>query len=499
MSEQSGNGAPERLALTHATVIDGTGAGPARDMTVLVEGGRITTVGRSSEVPVDEGVRTADLTGKYLIPGLIDAHVHSPALEEIAPPLYPLAGVTTVREMWGEPLHHEWRRKIDDGELLGPRWVIGSAMVDGTPSLWADDAGSVLLAGDEHAARQAVRRAEADGADFVKVYSRLSRGAYLAVADEARRLGIPFAGHCPDAVPVAEASGAGQRSIEHLHALLLSTASREQETEIRRGLAEVRLEPVPSSLDRYHRWFQQIHELEGQAVRSYDRERARSLFHRLAAEGTHVTPTLTVHHMLERPGELPSHAPEWTYLPRWMTAAWPDILEALIGGRTARQAELVRTAYAHRLRLVAELHRCGVPILAGTDTGTGYAVPGFALHDELNLLVDAGLTPMQALQSATRTPARFLGLGDRTGTVEQGRAADLLVLDADPLHDIRNTRKIDSVVLRGRLIGAAKRRRLLATVEKAAAAAPPPADTVISGGCGCSLHPRPHPRTRTRP
>ncbi|MEV0281559.1 amidohydrolase family protein [Streptomyces sp. NPDC050610] len=492
MSTEVTDGARDVLALTHATVIDGTGAGPAHDRTVLVEDGRITTIGRSAEVPVPEGVRTADLTGKYLIPGLVDAHVHSPALEDIAPPLYPLTGITTVREMWGEPLHHEWRRKIRQGELLGPRWVIGSAMVDGTPSLWSGDAGSVILVGDEHAGRHAVRQVKADGADFVKVYSRLSREAYLAVADEARRQGIPFAGHCPDTVPVAEASGAGQRSIEHLHALLLSTASRERETDIRRGLAEVRLDPVPSSLDRYHRWFQQIHDLEGQAVRAYDRERARSLFHRLAANGTYVTPTLTVHHMLERPGELPSHAPEWTYLPRWMTASWPDILESLIGGRTAEQAELVRTAYAHRLRLVGELHRCGVPLLAGTDTGTGYAVPGFALHDELALLAEAGLTPMQSLQSATRTPAHFLGLADRTGTVEEGKTADLLVLDADPLHDIRNTRKIDSVVLRGRLIDAAERRRLLTTVEKAAADSTPPTNgTAVTGGCGCSLHPRP--------
>ncbi|WP_158698001.1 amidohydrolase family protein [Streptomyces prunicolor] len=480
------------LAFTNVTVIDGSGAPAAPGMTVVVEAGRITALAPTARTRLRPGTRTVDLTGKYLIPGLIEAHTHSDGPESVVPALYALTGVTTVREMRGEPVHHEWRDKIRGGELLGPRWVIGSPIVDGTPSLWAADVGPTIEVGDAAEARRAVRRVKREGADFVKVYSRLSREAYFAIADEARRQGIPHLGHCPDTVRIAEASVAGHRTIEHLHALLLATSRHEKE--IRRLLDAVRIDPRdPSSLSRYHSWFQQVHPLEWRAVRGYDRDRADALFRSLAVHGTAVVPTLSVHRTLELPDEVPTRAEEWKYLPAWQVEGWPDQLADLIGGRTPEQARRIREIFAHRLRLVNELHGAGVRLATGTDTGTGYLVPGFALHDELALLVTAGLTPAEVLRAATSDAARTLGL-PAVGTVARGQAADLLVLDADPLRDIRNTRRIHGVVVDGRWIPPEERRRLLATVEQAAATTPPPEEeTALKGatmkGCGCGGHP----------
>ncbi|MEV8346008.1 amidohydrolase family protein [Streptomyces niveus] len=475
------------LALTHVTVIDGSGAPPVRDMTVVVEDGRITGLAPSARTRLRPGTRTVDLTGKYLTPGLIEAHTHSDGPESVVPALYALTGVTTVREMRGQPVHHEWREKIRDGALLGPRWVVGSPIVDGTPSLWAADVGPTIEVRDAAEARRAVRRVKREGADFVKVYSRLSRETYFAIADEARRQGIPHLGHCPDTVRIGEASATGHRTIEHLHALLLATSRHEKE--IRRRLAAVRIDPRdPSSLSRYHSWFQQVHPLEWRAVRGYDRNRADALFRSLAANGTAVVPTLGVHRTLELPDDVPSRAEEWKYLPAWQVESWPDQLAALTGGRTPEQDRQIRQIFAHRLRLVSELHGAGVPLAAGTDTGTGYLVPGFALHDELALLVAAGLTPAEALRTATRDAARALGL-PAVGTVARGQAADLLVLDADPLRDIRNTRRIHGVVVDGRWIPPEERRRLLAAVEEAAAQTPSPQEGAPMTGCGCGGHP----------
>lgn len=475
------------LAFTGVTVIDGSGAPPAPDMTVVVEGGRITGLAPSARTRLPPGTPTVDLSGKYLIPGLIEAHTHSDGPEAVVPALYALAGVTTVREMRGQPVHHAWREKIRSGALLGPRWVVGSPIVDGTPSLWAADVGPTIEVRDAAEARRAVRQVKREGADFVKVYSRLSREAYFAIADEARRQGIPHLGHCPDTVPIAEASATGHRSVEHLHALLLATSRHEKE--IRRGLAAVRIDPRdPGSLSRYHSWFQQVHPLEWRAVQGYDRGRADALFRRLAAEGTAVVPTLSVHRTLELPDDVPARAEEWKYLPAWQVESWPDQLAALTGGRTPEQERRIRQIFAHRLRLVRELHEMGVRLAAGTDTGTGYLVPGFALHDELALLVAAGLIPAEVLRAATRDAARTLGLPG-VGTVARGQAADLLVLDADPLRDIRNTRRIHGVVVDGRWIPPRERRRLLASVEEAAARSQPPEEGATMTGCGCGGHP----------
>ncbi|MEU8891268.1 amidohydrolase family protein [Streptomyces sp. NPDC048442] len=477
-------GAPtEVLALTHATVLNGADSRTHPDQTLILAAGRIVGSGPSAQLKPPPHAKVVDLSGKYVVPGLVESHIHTSGDEALTPPLFPLTGITAVREMWGQPLHHAWRKKIESGTLLGPRFVIASPLLDGPPSIWARDTGLPLMeVTDEASARAAVRQVKRDGADFVKVYSRLSPEAYYAIADESARQRIPFAGHCPDSLPMSRAATSGQRSIEHLHAMLLATSSRERE--IREALAKVRIDPNdPSSTSRYGSWFRQVHPLEWQAMRSYDRSRARRLYDTLAERGTTVTPTLTIHHSLERTDELPTAVDEWKYLPAWLIQTWPQTWESLVGSRTPDDTARIRQIYEHRLGMVEEMHRAGVPLVAGTDTGTGYAVPGFALHEELRLLSEAGLPTHQVLASATTVPARLLRL-------PENRPADLVVLDANPLADIRNTRRIHAVVNAGHYIGPQERTRLLAGIEKAAAASTPPEGegipTTATPGCACN-------------
>ncbi|XVQ07115.1 amidohydrolase family protein [Spirillospora sp. CA-255316] len=478
----------ESYALTHVTVIDATGAPPMRDMTVVVTGTRIAAVGRTGAVAVPPGARVVHLAGKYVIPGLIESHVHSAGPEAVVPPLYALTGVTTVREMRGDALHHQWRDKIQSGRLLGPRWIIGSPIVDGRPSLHTHDTGSLIEVGNAREAREAVRQAKRDKADFVKVYSRLNRESYIAIADEARRQGIAFAGHCPDAITIPEAIRTRHQTFEHMDSLMLATSTHEKE--IREGLAAIIVDGSKDSFHRYRDWYAAVHPLEYKALLGYDPAKTRALFADLTADHSGVVPTLTVHRVLEVP-EDNHETDEWKYLPASMTGWWREVADAVTGGRTPEEARRIREIFDHKKRLVGKMRQTGVRVLAGTDTGNPFIVPGFALHDELELLVDSGLTAMQALQAATEQPAQVFGLGHKLGTVERGKLADLVILDADPLADIRNTRRIHTLVVNGRLITHQERAGLLEEVEKAADSDQPPAKgTAMAYGCGCAGKPR---------
>ena len=466
--------APDAVAVVGCTVIDATGGRPRHDMTVLARGDRITALGPSRGVRVPAGAAVVDGRGRYVIPGLMDMHVHSSGIDTLDPPLYVVNGVTTVREMSGYPTLHEWRQRITDGTLLGPRSVIASPLVDGSPSLWTGLGAPYVEVADAAQARAAVRQVAADGADFVKVYSRVSRESFAAIADESHRLGLEFAGHCPDDVPVTAAAELGQRSFEHVFTTWYATSRHEDE--IRRALSRLTVEAGD-----YNGWLHRVHPLEVAAARGYDPRRAERVFARRRAADAHQTPTLVMHRVLDLPGSVDRDDPRLRYIPAEVRAAWDFAMQKIyLDGRTPREQAEHQELFGHRVRFAGALHRAGVPLLAGTDTGTSYVYPGFSLHDELELLVRAGLPPLRALQAATRDPARFLGLG--SGTVRQGAAADLVVLDADPLADIRNTRHIHAVVARGQLITAERRDAIFEAVATAAGTAVP---MPVRAGCRC--------------
>ncbi|MFI6293971.1 amidohydrolase family protein [Nonomuraea sp. NPDC050790] len=446
-------------ALTGVTLIDGSGAAPVRGATVLLAGDRIVAAGRRVRAPSEANV--IDLRGKYVIPGLWDTHTHSATLTDIVPPLHVVHGVTCIREMAGSPESHEVRRRIERGELVGPRMVIASNLIDGPPGAWP---GSDVVT-TEAEARAAVRKAHRERADFAKVYTYLAPDTYAAVASEARRLRLPFAGHVPARVPVQDAVRLGQHSVEHLYGLRMSTSARA--AEIYAELAAMPADPAhPEWWGR--RWWH----LERDAVATYDPARAARLFDAMARRGTWASPTLaTLQRFRRTPEDLltdPVLTARLRYIPASVRGWWEE--EVLYYRPRLSPEEVQRWAayFQAQLRLLGAMAEAGVGVVAGTDAGGAYIFPGFDLHTELGFLVEAGLSPMAALRAASAEAARCAGLGRVSGTVTAGRFADLVILDADPLADIANTRRIHAVVSRGRYLGPDARASLLAAVETAA-------------------------------
>jgi imidazolonepropionase-like amidohydrolase len=397
------------LAIRDVTLWDGTGAPAAPHRTVIVRGDRIVEVGPTDGVAIPDGSTVIDGTSRFLMPGLVDMHVHAlwdSGVPSVFLPLFVANGVTTVRDMGGLlPLLRPTRAALADGSLLGPRLIAAGAILDGPEPVHPE----VSIAVDTpEEAIAAVESVAAAGADFVKVYTLLRATAFDAVVAEAGRRGLLVSGHIPYEVgPVAAAMG-GMRTVEHL----MSEVGGYCERDAAEGC---------------------------DAILAAFRER-----------GTFQVPTLVLQGQSE-PADLCGD-PRLARLPDVVMEYWfgraegPECDAGSVAPRTFRP-RLPPEAW-----IVPALREAGIPILAGTDTGVPFSLPGWSLHDELGLLVEAGMPPADALLAATRDPAGALDLEDEIGTVQPGLVADLLLLRADPLADIENTRAIEAVVLRGRLL-----------------------------------------------
>jgi len=450
------------LVFTHVAVVHPTSPRPEFDMTVVIAGPRIAEIGKG--VPVPQGAEVVDARGKFLMPGLWDMHVHWYAKRYLT--LFIANGVTGIRVMFGQPIHHEWRREIDEGELLGPRMSIASPIIDGPKPFWPDS----VAVGTEAEARGAVVRVKQNGADFVKVYTFLPHDAYFAIANESKKQGIPFEGHVPLSVTAEEASNAGQKSFEHLLGVLpaCSLQSKELDRAARDDLAEAISSGKPV-FEGPH--FHKIRDLELQA---YSSERAAALFETFRKNGTWQCPTLTINRNVAFLDD-PSFKKDGRlkYMPPGIRSYWERSFEpgADPGNLPVTRDDFVfyQKEFTKQLEIVGLMQKSGVGILAGTDALNPFCFPGFSLHDELALLVQAGLTPSEALQTATINPARFLGEENDFGAVEKGRIADLVLLDANPLEDIANTKKIQAVVFNGRYFPKPRLEEMLAKLETLAA------------------------------
>jgi len=435
----------QSLVIKNVTIIDATGAAPRKNLDVAISSARISAIQKKIKPPRDTQI--IDGRGKFLIPGLWDMHIHL-GPPEIFFPLLIANGITGVREMFtGIPIEtiRAWRKRPDVPRIVAPGFI------DGPPMLWTGPAppGAIAVETPEQA-RFAVHALAQSGVDFLKVYNSIPRDAYFALAAEARAIGIPFAGHVPEAVNPGEASDAGQRSEEHLINILLACSTREEELRAARvaamldksmsGEARMRLLAFPDSVE---------------LSETYSEAKAANLFRTFVRNGTWQTPTLA---LLEGFASVRDAAflndPTHRYaLPAWRDAWDPrntfflkDLPPADYDALNIR----IHALLERHEKLVGDMHRAGVEFLAGTDTnGWNPVIPGFSLHEELALLVKSGLSPLEALQSATRNPARYFGPAAQIGTIEIGKAADLVLLTADPAQDIRNTQKIDAVILRG--------------------------------------------------
>ncbi len=440
------------LAFRHVNVIDATGSPVRPDMTVVVEGQRIVDLGKSGHVQIPKSAKIVDASGKFLIPGLWDMHVHTifgdwiPKDEKIILPLFVANGVTGVRDM-GSDLEavKQWRSQIAAGKLLGPRMIVAGPMLDGPTPRFP----SSVPVSDSASGRKVVDDLKNAGVDFIKIQSLVPRDGYFAAASEANKLGITFVGHVPDAVRASEASSAGQKSIEHFTGVFEGCSTIEDQ--LLKGRKTL-----------------------GQNVATFNPERAKTLIALFAKNQTWQVPTLAWERGQWLVDDIDlSQDPLIKYAPvAWKNRTWAmfkkDILETMDTDPLPVRKRFVQM----ELEMTLAMFRAGVPFMAGTDTAAGIHIfPGFSLHQELALFVEAGLTPMQALQTATLNPAKFLGTTANMGTVEKGKIADLVLLDANPLEDINNTRKIQAVVLAGRYFSRAQLDEMLHGVEVAAAAA----------------------------
>jgi cytosine/adenosine deaminase-related metal-dependent hydrolase len=460
---------PAQIAITHVTVVDVNGGPPRHDMTVVVTGDRITTVGRSARVRVPRGARVVDGAGRFLIPGLWDMHAHVDDQGGWVFPLYVANGITGLRDM-GSHIDRigEWRAAWRRGDLV-PRVVAAGPIVTG---LVDDPDPRLVRVADSAGAERAVDSLVARGVDFVKVHDWLTEPAYAGVIAAARRHRIAAAGHVPVAVHPLQAAAAGQRSIEHqlsAWADYLVYASSRESTFVRRARALIGRPFDPGRL--IGGW--PTPELDS-LTSGFDTSKADSLARAMARAGVWHTPTLHVFstiYLLPPDSAAALRSPRLRYVPRSFRAAFP----AMLGDAAQLARDRARLAARSRMRdlhadMVRRLHRAGVPLLAGTDAVPMYplTVPGFTLHDELLALVRAGVPPAAALRAATLEPAHYLGAADSLGTVEAGKVADLVLLDGNPLVDIRNTSRIAAIVLRGRLIDHGERQRMLEGVARRA-------------------------------
>jgi len=421
---------PISIAFTNVSVIDVLAGQTRTAQTVVVSGDTIAAVGPMDSVRVPPNARVIRGDGKYLIPGLQDAHVHLRQRELL--PLFTANGVTSVRLMWGFPVHREWKRDAEAGSLVGPRIYMAGSIIDGPRPVWPDS----TAVRNESEARQAVRDTKASGAQFVKVYSLLPRDPYLAIADEAARQNIPFVGHVPHSVSAREASDAGQRSIEHLTGISLAASRREDELRQRLLKGE-----------------NFSGEFERTVYESFDPVKAASLFARFRQNGTWQSPTLVMlRNTANRNDPILAADPRLKYIPESVKGQWvTPPSDVRFRNPNPDEIAFVKRNIARQQELVGGMNRAGVPIVAGTDTPNPFCLPGFSLHDELTLLVAAGLSPMQALQAATINVARLVGRDKELGALTAGRLADLVLLDADPTRDIQNTQRVNMVMMNGRL------------------------------------------------
>jgi len=464
---------PPTVAIRAATVVDVRDGSLRPDHTVLVAGKRIVAVGPADEVRIPDGADVIDATGGYLIPGLWDMHVHS--VSNVAAdmrersvaavdwhfPLFLAHGVTGVRNMndgTGDvtlELTKSVRRQLAEGDLHGPpRFVTAGPSVDGDPPLGSNPV--VVRTAAE--ARAAVEQLVSNGADLVKVYENLSREAYFAIIDEARRRGIPVDGHVPFRVTPEEAADARQRTAEHPEALAAgcSTAAEAERKRFASILADY--DSLPDG-QKFLAMFRHVRALYD----SRDPAACASAIEAYRRNGVAVTADLVAYHHVVFAEQVLSDSARMRLVPQEIRRNWENLLDS----ETTREFQsILRPIVPLELENVRLLNEAGVLLLAATDVGVPLQVPGISLHVELERLVEASLSPLEALQTATLNPARVLEMADSLGTIEPGKLADLVLLDANPLKDIRNTQKIRAVVADGRLYRRADLDQLLAGVKR---------------------------------
>lgn len=373
-------------------------------VSVHISNGKIIAIDKYSNLELPEYFRIIDGRGKYLTPGFSDMHVHLQQPEDLD--LFIVNGVTTVRNMWGSPEHLKGRKDIKNGKIIGPELFTTGPLIDGPNMIWPD---SFVLSAKEDV-EKAIRSMKKDGYDFIKVYDGLSLGVYSEIIRVAKDINIPVVGHVPKYVGLTKVIQSGQQSIEHLNGY-------------------------------HYKYKDKYNDIKEQEIQM------------TIDSGLWNCPTIIVLKTISLIATInKKDFPELKYVNPTTVKYW--------SGRRSYKYNYIKAQ-----SFIYNLYKQGGLIVSGTDANNPFIIAGFSLHDELKLLNEAGLTPFEVLLTTTVNPSLMLGISDRTGTIEVGKDADLVLLNKNPLDDITNTKTIAGVMSKGRWFPKEKIDKILKNVE----------------------------------
>jgi imidazolonepropionase-like amidohydrolase len=415
--------------ITDVNIVDVNTGKILKNKTLAIDNNRITAI-YNKEIVGSDSTMVIDGKGKYLIPGLWDMHAHYQWSRVDLDPLLIANGITGVREMWGNmPAFVVVPKSAQQEGLVSPDIYLSADLIDGNPPSFP---GSIVVSTTDEAAG-AVKSQMDKKVNFLKVYSSLTEECFLAVAEEAKKNNIPFAGHIPNGVSIYKAIEAGMASSEHLYGFLDACSSVDTSNEALIGtFSEKRFDSICSVLAKSSMW---------------------------------LCPTLTVNRAMGYLNDsIFINDNRKAYLPEYVLEIWNQKLNPYTKSQIDNFANSSRVRYLFELNLIGKMNEKGVKFLAGTDFPNPYVFPGFSLHDELSLMVKGGMPILDALRTATINPAKFMNKADDFGSVEVGKIASLILLNKNPLEDIENSTSIETVIIRGKVYN---RKALDLMLEKA--------------------------------
>ena len=436
------------LLIKNVSIVDPI-SGLLENQSVLIQGNQIKKVGQ--EIDASGNTEVIDGSGKFLIPGLWDAHVHFAFIEEIAPKMPNLFlgyGITSVRDTGGEiNFVNQWKNESLKNPATFPRVKIAGPLLDGMPNVYdgSDHSHPPLSVGHQTIddLTETIGLLDSLGVDLLKAYEMLTEEQFMQISQLAKEKQLPVTGHVPLSMDVISVSNAGLGGIEHLRNIEMSCASNWEELLIERRLL---LEAGKDSLGGVLR--SSIHAAQRiEAIKNYDEEVAAKVIAALRANNTYQIPTISlISGLANRHFADPGWIQSFQYLPDSIANTWTE------GANRFAQSPTIERFTLHdewSMMMIKKMYESDVPFMAGTDTPILFATPGLSLHKELSLLVEAGFSPIDALKTATTNPAAYFGMEDELGQVKEGMMADLVLLSANPLDDINNTTKINGVIKDG--------------------------------------------------
>lgn len=457
----------QNTAFSNVSIIDVKAGITIPNMTVVVKGDQILEVNSTKEAKIPIDSKVIDCTGKFMIPGLWDMHMHyvndsiktipydfyEPNLTEgekskIYAPIYLAFGITGIRELSGGIKTLKLREQVRTGEILGPQMEVGSPLLDGPVPLFPD--AQVIAIDGPSKAKKVVSELHNQGFDFLKTYTFLSAESYRAIHERASDLDMEVSGEIPISISVWEAVKLGHKTLEHMTGIELA-CSRQQDSLRKKYILQIdRLNKNPNSENALDIWVRS----EQEPLETLDPNLCQDLFEYIAENETWVVPTLILQYLVSNFDEYEVvNNPNLKYLLPWER----DLNN--VAEYFDPEAKM-KKIHNYRMKIVGNLNKAGINILAGSDTPGG-----FRLHEELELLVNGGLSPLEALRTATINPAIYLNRENEIGSIESGKIADLVILNGNPLEDIRNIQEIETVIFQGNLLDRSKLDRMLNQLE----------------------------------